>query len=66
MYWKSAHRNFCKKSCVGFCVARFDWMGNAKASRRETGNSTDSHAFFVVIVNLTLQTATIPIILLTA
>ena len=30
---------------VGFCVARFDNMGSAKASNRETSSDTDSHAF---------------------
>ena len=29
------------------CVARFDKMGDARASMRETSNSTGSHAFFV-------------------
>ncbi|MBR4296758.1 MAG: hypothetical protein IKT82_01030 [Bacteroidaceae bacterium] len=31
----------------GVCVARFDKMGDARASMRETSNSTGSHAFFV-------------------
>ena len=30
---------------VGFCVARFGKMGNAKASDRGTGDGTDSRAF---------------------
>ena len=30
---------------VGFCVARFDSMGNAKASIRGTSNWYDSHVF---------------------
>ena len=38
----------------------------ARALICETSNGTDSHAFFVTFVNQTLQTATIPIILLTA
>ena len=32
---------------VGFCVARSDYMGNAKASSCGTGSGKDSHALFV-------------------
>ena len=32
-------------NCVGFCVARFMRMGNAKASKHRTGNLHDSCAF---------------------
>ena len=34
-------------SGVGFCVARFDRQGNAKASDREASNSAGLHAFFM-------------------
>ena len=34
---------------VGFCVARSDYMGNAKASSCGTSDRQDSHAFFVGI-----------------
>ena len=34
-------------SGVGFCVARFDRQGNAKASDREASNSAGLHAFFL-------------------
>lgn len=33
---------------VGFCVARFDGKGNAKASMRGTSDQYGSHAFFIV------------------
>ena len=36
---------------VGFCVARSTEMGNAKASKCGTSNSTDSYAFFCAITN---------------
>ena len=32
---------------VGFGVARFDYKSNARASKGEMSNKTDSHAFFV-------------------
>ena len=32
---------------VGFCVARSNDMGNAKASKCGTGDELRSHAFFV-------------------
>lgn len=35
--------------CVGSCVARFDRMGNAKASGREASDSVGLHAFFMSI-----------------
>ena len=34
---------------VGLDVARFTELGNAKASMRGTGDSTDSHAFSFII-----------------
>ena len=34
-------------SGVGFCVARFDRQGNAKASEREASDSAGLHAFLV-------------------
>ena len=38
-------------SGVGFCVARFDRQGNAKASDREASNSAGLHAFFMSCLN---------------
>ena len=35
---------------VGFCVARLDWVGNAKASIRETGNRYRLSRFFVYVL----------------
>ena len=37
-------------SGVGFCVARFDRQGNAKASDREASNSAGLHAFFLCLI----------------
>ena len=40
----------CRRICihgVGFCVARSTVPGNAKASKRGTGDGQSSHAFFV-------------------
>jgi hypothetical protein len=41
------HPFWCLHIGVGFCVARSTMVGNAKASECGTGNSTDSHAFFM-------------------
>ncbi len=30
---------------VGFCVARLDWIGNAKAARSGTSKERESHVF---------------------
>lgn len=35
-------------SAWAFGVARFDWMGDARASMRGTSDSTVPHAFFIV------------------
>lgn len=43
---------------VGLCVARFDGMGNARASECGTSNKSDSHVFFVFITP-TLTSATL-------
>ena len=32
---------------VGFCVARFDGMGDARASECGTSDKSDSHVFFM-------------------
>ena len=45
-------------SGVGFCVARFDRQGNAKASEREASDSAGLHAFLcleVIIIVVILQ-----------
>lgn len=34
---------------VGLCVARFDGMGNARASECGTSNKSDSHAFSYIM-----------------
>ena len=39
-------------SGVGFCVARFDRQGNAKASDREASNSAGLHAFLCLIASV--------------
>ena len=40
---------------VGFSVARFTEMGNARASKRGTGNSTGSTLFFICLFDVLLK-----------
>jgi len=46
MLMSMSYRNMFH-TCVGFGVARFDNLGNARASERGTSNK-DSHAFLYV------------------
>ncbi len=60
MYWKSAHRNFCKKSGVGSGVVCSTLIGNARASVRGTDDKRCSHAFFMLAFHLYLNNLTGP------